>query len=261
MCPQVPHKSIVVKTHEEIEIMYESNQHVAQVLQTLIELVDAGQTTWDLDKIAEDYCITHNIKPAFKGYRGFPGCLCVSINDEVVHGIPSRKRKLKKGDIVSVDFGVLHRGYYGDSAVTIPVGKVSLEAQKLLEITEESLHHGIAQALVGNRVSDISKAVQKHAEGHNLAVVRQFVGHGIGTELHEAPEIPNFYQGERSPRLMSGMVLAIEPMLNLGTANVKVLRDGWTVVTADQKMSAHFEHTIAVTDNGPVILSARNIFL
>lgn len=258
MCPHVPSRAIVIKSSNEIEIMHEANQHVARVLKTLVDAVEVGQTTWDLDKIADDYCVQHNIKPAFKGYCGFPNCLCVSVNDEVVHGIPSRKRKLKKGDIVSVDFGIMNRGYYGDSAVTIPVGTISHEAARLLEITDASLHCGIAEAVVGNRISDISKAVQKHAEDNNVSVVRQFVGHGIGTELHEAPEVPNFFQGERSPRLLAGMVLAIEPMLNLGTSNVKVLRDGWTVVTADQKLSAHFEHTIAVTENGPIILSSRN---
>lgn len=252
-----PAKSIVVKSKDEIELMREANQHVATVLQTLIKTIDVGQSTWELDKLAEDYCKKNNIKPAFKGYRGFPGSLCVSINAEVVHGIPSRKRKLKKGDIISVDFGVLHKGYYGDSAVTIPVGNISPEAKKLLEVTDESLQKGIAQAVAGNRISDISKAVQKHAEDNSLAIVKQFVGHGIGSELHEPPEIPNFYQGERSPRLLPGMVLAIEPMLNLGTENVKVLRDGWTVVTADNQLSAHFEHSVAVTENGPIVLSSR----
>ena len=258
MCPHVSCEEIVIKSPDEVELLREANQHVAQVLQILFEHVDVGQTTWDLDKIAEDYCVQHNIEPAFKGYAGFPNCLCVSLNEEVVHGIPSRKRKLKHGDIVSVDFGVLHRGYYGDSAITIPVGTVSSEAARLLEITDASLHCGIAEAIVGNRISDISKAIQKHAEENNVSVVRQFVGHGIGTKLHEAPEIPNFFQGERSPRLLAGMVLAIEPMLNLGTSDVKVLRDGWTVVTTDQQLSAHFEHTIAVTDSGPCILSSRN---
>jgi len=252
-----PAKPIVIKSRDEIELMRESNQHVAAVLQKLINTVEAGQTTWDLDQMAESYCEDHNVVPAFKGYRGFPGSLCVSINEEVVHGIPSRKRKLKKGDVISVDFGVLHKGYYGDSAVTIPVGKISPQAKRLLEVTDESLHKGIAQAVAGNRVSDISKAVQKHAEANKLAIVRQFVGHGIGAELHEPPEIPNFYQGERSPRLLPGMVLAIEPMLNLGTEDVKVLRDGWTVVTADKKLSAHFEHSVAVTEDGPIILSSR----
>lgn len=250
-------KSIIVKSASEIVLMRDANQHVANVLQTLIDSIDVGQTTWELDKIAEDYCRKNQLKPAFKGYHGFPSCLCVSINEEVVHGIPSRKRKLKKGDIVSVDFGVRHQGYFGDSAVTIAVGDVSEETQRLLDVTNESLHRGIAQAIVGNRISDISKAVQQHAEENGFAVVRQFVGHGIGTELHEAPEIPNFYAGERSPRLLPGMVLAIEPMLNVGTEDVKVLRDGWTVVTTDKKLSAHFEHSVAVTEEGPIILSSR----
>ena len=239
--------------------MHEANQHVAAVLKTLMSVVDVGQTTWELDKIAEDYCKKNKMRPAFKGYNGFPGCLCVSVNEEVVHGIPSRKKKLKKGDVVSVDFGVEYRGYYGDSAVTIPVGQISAEAKKLLQVTDESLHRGIAQAVAGNRVSDISKAVQQHAEANGFGVVRQFVGHGIGSNLHEAPEIPNFYSGERSPRLLPGMVLAIEPMLNVGTANVKVLRDGWTVVTADHRFSAHFEHTVAVTEEAPMVLSSREI--
>ncbi len=252
-----PAKSIVVKNRDEIELMREANQHVAAVLQILVDTVEEGQTTWELDQIAENYCREHGVKPAFKGYRGFPGSLCVSLNEEVVHGIPSRKRKLKKGDIISVDFGVLHKGYYGDSAVTIPVGNISQEAKRLLAVTDESLHKGIAQAIPGNRISDISKAVQKHAEDNKLGVVRQFVGHGIGTDLHEPPEIPNFYQRGRSPRLLPGMVLAIEPMLNLGSEHVKILRDGWTVVTADHKLSAHFEHSVAVTEDGPVILSSR----
>ncbi|MGL1930293.1 MAG: type I methionyl aminopeptidase [Desulfotalea sp.] len=252
-----PSNSIVVKSPDEIEVMREANQHVATVLQTLINNIEPGQTTWELDKLAEDYCKLNNLLPAFKGYRGFPGCLCVSINDEVVHGIPSRKRKLKKGDIISVDFGVKHNGFYGDSAVTIPVGKITANAVKLLDATEKSLQKGIAQAVVGNRISDISTAVQQYAEDQCFSVVRQFVGHGIGRDLHEAPEIPNFYDVGSSPRLLAGMVLAIEPMLNAGTEKVKVLRDGWTVKTADNSLSAHFEHTIAVTEQGPIILSSR----
>lgn len=252
-----PKTSIVVKSTDEIQLMLEANQHVATVLQTLIDCIESGQTTWELDKIAEDYCKLNKLKPAFKGYRGFPGCLCVSLNDEVVHGIPSRKRKLKKGDIISVDFGVEFKGYYGDSAVTIPVDTITPEITRLLDVTNETLHLGIAQAVVGNRISDISKAVQQHAEDQGYSVVRQFVGHGIGKELHEAPEVPNFYSGENSPRLLPGMVLAIEPMLNIGSEKVKVLRDGWTVKTADSSLSAHFEHSIAVTEQGPLILSSR----
>jgi len=237
--------------------MREANQIVAETLCMLVNVVEPGITTLELDQQAEELCLKRNAVPAFKGYRGFPGSLCVSVNEEVVHGIPTRKRKLRKGDILSVDFGVKFKGYYGDSAVTIPVGKIDSEKQRLLDVTQESLERAIAQAVVGNRIADISKAVQDYVEGEGFSIVRQFVGHGIGTELHEGPEIPNFYQGERSPRLMAGMVLAIEPMVNMGTYKVKVLRDGWTVITADKKPSAHFEHSVAVTENGPLVLSSR----
>ena len=237
--------------------MQEANQIVAKVLTTLKKSVDIGITTWELDKIAEDFCYRLKAKPAFKGYRGFPASLCLSINEEVVHGIPSRKKKLKKGDIVSIDFGVCFKNYFGDSAVTLPVGNVSEDVAKLVAVTKESLNRGIEKVVVGNRIGDISRAIQEYVEGHGFSVVRQFVGHGIGTALHEAPEIPNFYEGERTSRLLPGMVLAIEPMVNMGTHKVKVLRDGWTVVTSDKKPSAHFEHSVAVTENGPLILSSR----
>jgi methionyl aminopeptidase len=250
-------KSIVIKNHDEIMIMQEANQIVAETLCMLHTIVEPGITTLELDQMAEDFCRKKNAIPAFKGYRGFPGSLCVSVNEEVVHGIPSRKRKLRKGDIISVDFGVKHKGYYGDSAVTIPVGKIDSEKQRLLDVTRESLDRAIAQAVPGNRISDISKAVQSYVESEGFSIVRQFVGHGIGTSLHEGPEIPNFHQGERSPKLITGMVLAIEPMVNVGTYKVKVLRDGWTVITADKKPSAHFEHSVAVTDDGPLVLSSR----
>jgi methionyl aminopeptidase len=249
-------KSILIKSQNDILVMQEANQIVAQTLQLVKKNVEPGITTWDLDKIAEDFCLSKKSKPAFKGYRGFPGSLCVSINEEVVHGIPSRKRKLKKGDIISIDFGVLYNDFYGDSAVTVEVGPVTAEVSRLVKVTQESLERGIEQAVVGNRISDISQAVQKCAEGNGFSIVRQFVGHGIGRALHEAPEIPNFYQGERTPRLLPGMVLAIEPMVNLGTSKVKVLRDGWTVISADKKPSAHFEHSVAVTEKGPLVLSS-----
>jgi len=250
-------RAIVIKNADEICIMQEANQIVAEVLTELKKIVDIGISTWELDKIAEEHCYQMKAKPAFKGYRGFPGSLCLSINEEVVHGIPSRKRKIKKGDIISIDFGVLFKNYFGDSALTICVGNVSEDVERLVAVTKESLNRGISKALVGNRVGDISKAIQEYVEGHGLSVVRQFVGHGIGTALHEAPEIPNFYQGERTSRLLPGMVLAIEPMVNMGTHKVKVLRDGWTVITSDNKPSAHFEHSVAVTENGPLILSSR----
>jgi len=249
--------AIVIKNADEICIMQEANQIVAEVLTILKKAVEIGISTWELDKIAEEHCYKMKAKPAFKGYRGFPGSLCLSINEEVVHGIPSRKRKIKKGDIISIDFGVLFKNYFGDSALTICVGNVSEDVARLVAVTYDSLKRGIAKAIVGNRVGDISKAIQEYVEGHGFSVVRQFVGHGIGTALHEAPEIPNFYHGERTSRLLPGMVLAIEPMVNMGTHKVKVLRDGWTVITSDNKPSAHFEHSVAVTENGPLILSSR----
>jgi methionyl aminopeptidase len=250
-------RNIVLKSAAEIAIMGEANQIVADTLIMLEEVVDVGVTTWELDRLAEEMCSRRGAKPAFKGYRGFPGSLCVSVNEEVVHGIPSKKKKLKRGDIISVDFGVLYRGFYGDSAVTLPVGAVDPEVARLLSVTRESLARGIDQVVVGNRVADISRAVQDYVEANGFTVVRQFVGHGIGSALHEAPEIPNFHQGEPTPRLLAGMVLAIEPMVNMGSHRVKVLRDGWTVITEDRQPSAHFEHSVAVTDQGPLVLSSR----
>ncbi len=253
-------KTMMVKNPDEILLMQDANQIVAETLFTLEKIVEPGISTWELDRIAEEHCLKRKAKPAFKGYRGFPASLCVSINEEVVHGIPSKKRKLKKGDILSIDFGVLHKGYYGDSAVTLPVGRVDSAKNRLLKVTKESLERAIEQVKIGNRISDISKAVQSHVENKGFSVVRQFVGHGIGTSLHEGPEIPNFVTEERSPRLLEGLVLAIEPMVNMGTYKVKVLRDGWTVITGDKKPSAHFEHSVAVTSNGPLVLSSRERF-
>ena len=249
-------RNVVIKTPDEILLMQEANQIVAETLTMLQGVVGVGISTWELDKLAEELCIRRKAKPAFKGYRGFPGSLCVSINEEVVHGIPSRKKKLRKGDIISIDFGVLFKGFYGDSAVTLPVGKISSDVSQLLETTQKCLEKGIEQVVVGNRIGDISKAIQEYVEANGFSVVRQFVGHGIGTELHEAPEVPNFFQGEHTVRLIPGMVLAIEPMVNMGTHKVKVMRDGWTVITNDKKPSAHFEHSIAVTENGPLVLSS-----
>jgi methionyl aminopeptidase len=250
-------RKIIIKSSDEILLMQEANQIVAETLTMLQNVIDVGITTLELDKLAEELCVSRKAKPAFKGYRGFPGSLCVSVNEEVVHGIPSRKKKLRKGDIISIDFGVLYKGFYGDSAITVPVGTIAEDVQKLLNTTRTCLEKGIEQVVVGNRIGDISKAIQDHVEGNGFSVVRQFVGHGIGSALHEAPEIPNFYQGERTVRLLPGMVLAIEPMVNMGTHKVKVMRDGWTVITNDKKPSAHFEHSIAVTENGPLILSTR----
>lgn len=250
-------RSITVKTPEEIQIMFAANQIVAGVLDLLQQQIRPGLTTMILDRWAEQYCRDHHAEPAFKGYRGFPGSLCVSINEQVVHGIPSKKVLLHEGDVVSIDFGVLFRGYYGDAALTIPVGSISPEKEKLVRVTRESLDLAIAQVQVGNRVADISRAVQEHVEQNGFSVVRQFVGHGIGTSLHESPEVPNYVQKNKSsPRIVEGMVLAIEPMVNAGTYKVKVLEDDWTVVTADRRPSAHFEHSVAATGNGPFVLSA-----
>jgi methionyl aminopeptidase len=248
---------MMVKKSEEILIMQEANQIVAETLSLLEKTVEPGITTYDLDKMSEDMCLKRKAKPAFKGYRGYPASLCVSINEEVVHGIPSRKRKLKKGDIVSVDFGVNFKGYFGDSAITLPVGKVDDRKKKLMKVTDESLQRAIAQVQIGNRIASISRAVQEYVEENGFSVVRQFVGHGIGTSLHEGPEIPNFVQEEPTPRILEGLVLAIEPMVNMGTYKVKILRDGWTVITEDRKPSAHFEHSVAATKDGPLILSSR----
>jgi len=253
-------KSMMVKKPEEILLMQEANQIVAETLVMLEKTVEPDITTWDLDKLAEDLCISRNAIPAFKGYRGYPASLCVSINEEVVHGIPSKKRRLKKGDILSVDFGVKYKGYFGDSAITIPVGKVDNAKSRLIDVTKESLQRAIAQVQVGKRIVDISSAVQTYVEKNGYSVVRQFVGHGIGTSLHEGPEIPNFVQDEPSPRILEGLVLAIEPMVNMGTYKVRILRDGWTVVTTDKKPSAHFEHSVAATSDGPLILSSRQGF-
>lgn len=248
-------KIISIKTLDEIQIMFEANQIVAGVLKLLEQEVVPGVSTYRLDQVAEAYCRDHGAKPAFKGYRGFPGSLCASVNEEVVHGIPSKKVILRDGDIISVDFGTLYHGFYGDAAVTIPVGEISDSIADLLRVTRLALMKGIEQVRVGNRISDISRAVQTCAEKHGYSVVRQFVGHGIGSSLHEAPEVPNYGQKQPSPRILEGMVLAIEPMVNLGTHKVKVLKDQWTVVTADRKASAHFEHSVAATANGPYILS------
>jgi len=249
-------KAIVLKSPGEISILREANRIVAETLQLLREKIAPGVTTWQLDKWAEEFARSRDSRPAFKGYRGFPGSLCVSLNEEVVHGIPSRKVRLREGDIVSIDFGVKYRGYYGDAAVTIGVGRVDEKKLKLMRVTEESLYEGIRKVRAGNRINDISLAVQQHVEKNGFSVVRQFVGHGIGTHLHEAPEIPNYSRSESTPRLLPGMVLAIEPMVNAGTYEVSVLRDGWTVVTVDKMPSAHFEHSVAVTEDGPLILSS-----
>ncbi len=249
--------AIILKSASEIQQMYEANQIVAATLQMLEERIEPGVTTWQLDQWAEKFCRKRKALPAFKGYRGFPGSLCVSLNEQVVHGIPSKKVKLQEGDVISIDFGVKYNGFYGDSAITIPVGTIKEDVRALLVATQESLYRAIAAIKKGNRVVDISKAVQQHVEKQGFSVVRQFVGHGIGKNLHEPPEIPNYVQGKNSPKLHVGMVLAVEPMINLGGYEVLVLQDGWTVVTKDSKVSAHFEHSIALTEDGPLVLSRR----
>ena len=245
---------VMIKSAEEVEKLRKSNYIVAEVLEGLRELIKPGITTRKLDVYAEETTKKRGAVPAFKGYMGYPASLCVSVNSEVVHGIPS-ETVLKEGDIISMDFGVLYKGYYGDSAITVPVGKVSSVAVKLMKITDEALYKGINEAKAGNRLGDISAAVQDHVEGAGFSIVRDFVGHGIGRSLHEDPQIPNYGLRGRGIELKNGMVFAIEPMVNEGTFKVKVLKDGWTVVTSDGKLSAHFEHTIAITENGPVILS------
>jgi len=249
---------VIVKNPDEIQVMLEANQIVASVLKKLQEIIKPGVTTDRLDKIAEKYCRDNNAQPAFKGYRGYPKSLCVSINEQVVHGIPSKKVVLREGDIVSIDFGVQYKGFFGDSAVTIPVGKISPDKRKLIQVTEESLYKAIEKVRIGNRIADISRAIQTHVEKNGFSVVRQFVGHGIGNSLHEGPEVPNYVQKNTTVRIVEGMVLAIEPMVNIGTYKVKVLSDNWTVVTYDSKASAHFEHSVAATEKGPLVLSSRD---
>ncbi len=233
--------------------MREVNQIVAGALEAVGKLIAPGVTTIELDRVAEEYILSKKAKAAFKNYRGYKHTLCTSVNEEVVHGIPSA-RKLKEGDIVGVDCGALLKGFYGDMARTFAVGKIDNEARRLLNVTEESLYKGIEAAVVGNRLHDISAAVQRHVEAAGFSVVRDFVGHGIGTGLHEDPQIPNFGEAGTGVKLKEGMVFAIEPMVNAGDWRVKVLNDGWTVVTQDMSLSAHFEHSIAITKDGPCIL-------
>jgi len=249
---------IVCKSAAEIERMRAPNELVANVLAELSSLVAPGVTTADLDAAAERLVRAAGAEPAFKGYRGYPCTLCASVNEQVVHGIPSA-RALVEGDIISLDMGVKLNGFYGDSAVTVPVGRVSDEASTLLRVTRESLHKGIEQVRLGGRISDIGHAIQEHVEAHGFTVVREFVGHGIGAALHEEPQIANYGEPGRGPRLAEGMVLAIEPMVNIGRPAVKVLADGWTAVTKDGSLSAHFEHTVAVTKAGPLVLTQRTV--
>jgi methionyl aminopeptidase len=248
---------ITIRSEAEIERMYTANQLVSDVLAQLEAAVAPGVTTWDLDALAERLVREGGAVPAFKGYRGYPATLCASINEEVVHGIPSKTRALKDGDVISLDMGVKMGGYYGDSAVTVAVGQVPERTQALLRVTREALDRAIAQARVGARLSDIGHAVQAWVEAHGFSIVREFVGHGIGEQLHEEPQIPIYGRPGHVVKLAAGMVLAIEPMVAMGRPETKVLADKWTAVTRDGSLAAHFEHTVAVTANGPRVLTLR----
>ena len=246
---------IILKSKKEIEFIREAGKIVAYAHELLREAIKPGISTFELDEIAYRAIVKHNASPSFKGYGGFPASICASKNDVVVHGIPRKDDILMEGDIINIDIGAEYKGYHGDAAKTHPVGKITEDDARLIRETRESFYKGIEQALVGKRLSDISHAIQSHVEEFGFSVVREFVGHGVGRSLHEDPQIPNYGPPDRGPRLESGMVLAIEPMINQGTYKVQVLEDGWTVKTIDGKKSSHYEHTIAITDNGPDILT------
>ena len=246
---------IVLKTGRELKIMREACRISAGALQIAGKAVEPGVSTAEIDKLAEDYIRSQGGKPNFKNYQGYPATACISINNEVIHGIPTEKRILKAGDIVSIDLGAEFQGYHGDNAATFACGDVSPVAKRLMDTTKESLYEGIKKAVSGGRIGDISNAVQSYVEARGYSVVRKFVGHGIGTHLHEAPEVPNFGTAGRGIRLLPGMTLAIEPMINEGSSDVKILPDGWTVLTTDGSLSAHFEHTIVITTDGPKIMT------
>lgn len=253
---------IIYKTKEEIEKIHKANVIIREVLEEVIPShIKPGVSTFELDKIADDYIVSRGAKPGFKGYRvgntAFPAALCISVNEEVVHGIPKRTKILKEGDIISIDVGTVVEGYYGDAAKTYAVGKVDEETQRLLDVTEKSLMIGIEAAKVGNRIGDIGNAVQKYVESEGFSVVRDYCGHGVGKFLHEDPQIPNFGPAGRGAKIEDGMVLAIEPMVNMGTYEVKALSDGWTVITKDKKKSAHFEYSVAIIDGKAVILGQK----
>ncbi|HOX45153.1 MAG TPA: type I methionyl aminopeptidase [Myxococcota bacterium] len=252
--------AVYLKSAAEIEVMRQANQIVARTLAEVRQAAKPGVTTLELDELAEEGIRKAGAKPAFKGYQGsgpypFPATLCTSLNEEVVHGIPSNQRKLKAGDILSVDCGVLYDRFYGDSAVTIPIGTVSPVAERLMQVTQEALELAIQQARPGNRLSDIGAAIQRHVEGAGFSVVRDFVGHGIGRALHEEPQVPHYRSAGHNERLRPGLVIAIEPMINEGTWQVEAAADGWTQVTRDRKLSAHFEHSVAIGGDGPIVLS------
>ncbi len=246
---------IVLKTSRELSLMKEACRVSAGALQLIGKSIEPGITTAELDSIAEKYILSQGAKPNFKGYSGYPATACISINNEVIHGIPNSSRKIKSGDIVSVDLGASINGYNGDNAATFAVGEISEEAKRLIEATKESLYEGIKAAVAGGRIGDIGFAISRYVEARGFSVVREFVGHGIGTKLHEAPEVPNYGTAGKGIRLLPGMTIAIEPMINAGAAGVKTLQDGWTVITSDGSLSAHFEHTVAITSDGPQIMT------
>lgn len=250
---------IYLRSDEELEKIAESNRINYEALMMLEEHIKPGVNTLRLDELAEDYIRSMDAEPAFKGYKGFPSTICASINNEIVHGIPSKTRELKDGDIISIDVGVKKDDYYGDAAYTFTVGEVAEDIQKLLDVTKESLYKGINKAITGNNLTDIGSEIQQYVESRGFSVVRDLVGHGIGRSLHEDPEVPNFGEPGKGPKLKSGMCLAIEPMVNAGDFDIKTLEDEWTVVTVDGSLSAHFEHTIAITSDGPIILADKKI--
>ena len=248
---------IILKTSQELSRMREAGRIAGGALAAGMEACKPGVTTMDVNRAVHQFITSHGAKPSFLGYGGFPASACVSVNNEVIHGIPSKQRILREGDIVSIDVGAFYKGYHGDTAATVGVGSVSAEAQQLMDVTARCLELGIAQAIRGNRIGDIGAAVQQHAESFGYGVVREFIGHGVGAQLHEDPEVPNYGRAGRGPRLAPGMTIAIEPMINLVGEDVEVQPDGWTVLTASGSLSAHFEHTIAITDNGPGVLTTR----
>lgn len=250
---------ISVKSKSELEKMRKAGIIAGNALHFGGRSIKVGMTTFELDKIIHDYIVKNGAKPSFLGYGGFPASACISINNQVIHGIPSKKVRIQEGDIVSIDVGAYIDGFHGDTAYTFAVGKISEEAQQLLKVTEESLYKGIEQATAGNRIGDIGHAVQEHCEAYGYGVVKKFIGHGLGRQLHESPEVPNFGKEGHGPRLVAGMTIAIEPMINAVGEDVKILPDGWTVLTKSGSLSAHFEHSIAVTPDGPVILTKPTI--
>jgi len=247
--------AIILKKPEQILLMKEAGRITGEALLVARDAVRPGISTWELDALIHRFILKCGAKPSFLGYGGFPGSACISVNNQIIHGIPSKHVILQEGDIVKVDVGAIYRGYHGDSAKTFPVGRISPEAQQLIDVTRESFHRGAAQAKIGNRLGDIGHAVSAYAESFGYGIVRKYVGHGVGTHLHEEPDVPNYGTPGRGCRLYPGMTIAIEPMVNAGTAEVRELSDGWTVVTADGALSAHYEHTIAITEDGPILLT------